>query len=118
MSNFSSTLRQLRKGAKMTQPELANKLGISRSTVSMYELGQREPDFETLEAVADIFNVDMNTLIGKVSFDIPHTSSAQPENIIKIAGRDGSFREKRLDDKGLQALIAFVDLLPDAPDNI
>lgn len=39
-------------------------------------------------------------------------------NIIKIAGRDGSFREKCLDDKGLQALIAFVDLLPDAPDNI
>lgn len=65
MSVFSTMLRQLRKKAGMTQPELAKKLGVSRSTISMYELGSREPDFETLEGIADIFNVDMNTLIGK-----------------------------------------------------
>lgn len=64
MSNFSVILRQLRKDAQLTQPELARRLGISRSAVSMYELGSREPGFETLEAIADAFNVDMNTLIG------------------------------------------------------
>lgn len=31
----------------------------------MYEVGKREPDFETLEAIADLFNVDMNFLLGK-----------------------------------------------------
>lgn len=64
MSNFSENLRYLRKRADMTQPELAQKLGISRSTICMYELGSREPNFETLEAIADIFNVDMNYLTG------------------------------------------------------
>lgn len=64
MSSFSVNLRYLRKRADMTQPELAQKLGTSRSTISMYELGSREPNFETLEAIADIFNVDMNTLTG------------------------------------------------------
>ena len=65
MSDFPFVLKQLRKSAKMTQPELAQKLGISRSAISMYELGSREPDFETMEAIADLFNVDMNALMGK-----------------------------------------------------
>lgn len=49
----------------MTQTELANALDISRSAVGMYENGEREPDFQTLEAIADFFNVDMNRLLGK-----------------------------------------------------
>lgn len=39
-------------------------------------------------------------------------------NIVKIAGRDGSFVEKHLTDKQLQALKSFVDLLPDASDDL
>ena len=60
---FSDMLVYLRKRQKMTQVELAQKLGVSRSTVGMYENGRREPDFETLEAIADIFNVSMSVLI-------------------------------------------------------
>ena len=55
---------------KMSQAELADKLGVSKSTVGMYELGKREPDFETLEAIADLFNVDMNFLLGKVGSEL------------------------------------------------
>lgn len=62
---FSDVLKYLRKREHMTQQELANKLKISRGAVSMYELGQREPDFETLEAIADCFNVSMSVLLGK-----------------------------------------------------
>lgn len=36
---------------------------ISRSTVGMYESGAREPDYETLESIADIFNVDIDYLL-------------------------------------------------------
>lgn len=64
MSNFSETLKRIRKQRKMSQVELASKIGVSRSTISMYEMGEREPDFETLEAIADVFNVDMAYLIG------------------------------------------------------
>lgn len=62
---FKDVLKELRMQADMTQEELASKLGIAKSTVSMYENGNREPNFEQLEAIADIFNVDMNRLIGK-----------------------------------------------------
>lgn len=68
---FKDVLKELRTQAEMTQEELANKLDIAKSTVSMYENGNREPNFEQLEAIADIFNVDMNRLIGKEKNDDP-----------------------------------------------
>ena len=47
------------------QSELAEKIGVSTSTISMYEVGKREPDFETEEKIADFFNTDLNTLRGR-----------------------------------------------------
>ncbi len=64
MNQFPEMLQTLRRQARMTQPELAEKLGISRSAVSMYECGTREPNFAMLETLSVIFNVDMNTLTG------------------------------------------------------
>ncbi len=61
---FKDELRRLRKQDGLTQADLAIRLGIAKSTISMYECGNREPDFETLEAIADYFNVDMNRLTG------------------------------------------------------
>lgn len=62
---FSEILRNLRKKEQLTQDELANKLKISKSAISMYENGNRTPDFETLEAIADFFNVNLSYLIGE-----------------------------------------------------
>ena len=53
MGNFKSVFKELRNKLGYTQDELAEALGLSRSTVSMYENGNREPDFETLEKIAD-----------------------------------------------------------------
>ncbi len=62
---FSETLKELRKREELTQEELANKLEISKSAISMYENGNRTPDFETLEMFADFFNVNLSYLIGE-----------------------------------------------------
>lgn len=62
---FNDVLRNLRKEKHLTQSELATALNISRSAISMYENGEREPDLDTLEAIADYFNVDMNQLTGQ-----------------------------------------------------
>ena len=64
MPNFSSRIKQLRTERGITQEQLASMLKVSRSTIGMYESGKREPDFETSEAIADIFNVDMDFLMG------------------------------------------------------
>lgn len=63
--NFKTRLRRLRNEKRLTQRELSKLLGISHSTISMYEAGYREPKFENLELIADFFNVDIDYLIGK-----------------------------------------------------
>ena len=71
MGQFASILKQLRLQKGITQPQLAERLGISRSAISMYERGEREPDTTTMEAIAALFGVDMNYLYGMptVTFD-------------------------------------------------
>lgn len=65
MGNFHNIFKQLRVASGLTQVEMAEKLGISRSTIGMYETGAREPDFEVLELIADFFNVDIDYLLGR-----------------------------------------------------
>jgi len=47
----------------MTQAEVAEKLGVDRSTYGKYETGQSEPNFETLQKLADIFSTSMADLL-------------------------------------------------------
>lgn len=65
MATFSDMLTYLRKQDGLSQKDLADKTGLTRSAIGMYETGKREPDFETLEVFADFFNVNMDTLLGK-----------------------------------------------------
>lgn len=69
MSDFAATMKKLRIERGMTQDQLARMLKISRSAVGMYEAGKREPDFETCEAIADTFNVDMDYLMGRSNIE-------------------------------------------------
>ena len=86
MPKFSERLRQLRTECGISQQALANSLGdISKSSINMYERGEREPGLEMLEAIADFFNVDMDFLLGKSN--IPNKARAGavlPDNIIQM----------------------------------
>ena len=81
MANFGSILKDLRTSRGITQGELATMLEVSRSTVGMYETGGREPDFETMEAIADIFNVDMDYLMGRSQVERKHPISPPRKEI-------------------------------------
>lgn len=86
MPKFSERLRQLRTERGISQQTLANSLGdISKSSINMYERGEREPGLEMLEAIADFFNVDMDFLLGKSN--IPNKARSRvfpPDNIIPM----------------------------------
>lgn len=72
MANFSDRIKALRTQRGITQEQLAAMLKVSRSTIGMYESGKREPDFEMSEAIADIFNVDMDYLTGRSDIQRRH----------------------------------------------
>ncbi len=67
MSKFSLRLKELRASRGMSQQDLADIIEMSKSSVNMYERGEREPGIETLEALADFFDVDIDYLLGKTN---------------------------------------------------
>lgn len=64
-SSFKERLSELRKEKDISQEKFADLIGVSKSTISMYENGNRTPDFETEEKIADFFNVDLDYLRGR-----------------------------------------------------
>lgn len=54
---MGTKIKDLREKAGMTQTELANKLGLSKSVISAYEKGIRNPSFKILPLIAQTFNV-------------------------------------------------------------
>jgi len=63
--HYGERLKALRSTMGLSQQELAHKLNINRSTYARYELGQTQPDFETLQKIADFFNVTVDYLLGR-----------------------------------------------------
>jgi transcriptional regulator with XRE-family HTH domain len=56
-------LKELRKLRKMTQQRLAIELNMNQNTISRYESGEREADYQTLIRFADFFNVSIDYLL-------------------------------------------------------
>ena len=57
-------LKELRKQFKLSQAELGEALGLSRSAICLYETGKRAPDKETLIKIAAFFGVSLDYLLG------------------------------------------------------
>ena len=113
MAKFSDRLRSLRKEHGLSQQELAKQLRcVSKSSVNMYERGEREPSFETLEVIADYFNVDMDYLLGKTN-----TPNIYRELMAEIREENESGRAKAKDDMfslfGAQHSTASLRLVED-----
>lgn len=62
---FGKRLATLRKEKGISQYEFADRIGFSRGQVANYEQGKREPDYETLQKIADFFNVSTDYLLGR-----------------------------------------------------
>ena len=61
---FADRLKELRKEKNMTQVQLAEALGVSKGTIAMWEIGKREPNFETLNRLSDIFDKRIDYILG------------------------------------------------------
>lgn len=58
-------LKELREENNLTQDEVAEKLSLTRQTISRYETGTIEPPFSTLVKMADIYNCSLDYLGGR-----------------------------------------------------
>ncbi|WP_433958886.1 helix-turn-helix domain-containing protein [Cytobacillus horneckiae] len=85
-------LKILRSERKLTQEELASKIGVTRGTYAHYEINKRQPDYDTLIKLADFFEVSTDYLLKGEDF------YSQAKNILdnpdlQYAARDGEISE-------------------------
>ena len=67
--NLSEKLIQLRKANNMTQEELAERISVSRQSVSKWELGQAIPELEKLVSISEVFHVTTDYLLKPSDLD-------------------------------------------------
>lgn len=84
---FKDRLKELRKRKGLSQVALANKLGLSKSTIGAYETGDITPSVEALNSIADFFNVDLNYLSGKEDGSTYYLDPEAAELAREIANR-------------------------------
>ena len=94
MANIGNTIRELRVHRGMSQAELAERIGKKRSAVGNYESGAREPDLNTLRALAGALNVPVAALLGGDGDEPRQPADLDParRRLLELA-RNGSQRD-------------------------
>lgn len=94
MVDFGSTLKKLRLQENLTQQELANRLGVTKSVVSYYELQERYPSPEILTKLASVFHVTTDYLLGLEQTEAVDLAGLDEEDIITVKRLISSLRAK------------------------
>ena len=101
----------------------ATSIGLNRAAANKWKNGS-VPNGQTLTKLAAFFNVSNDYLLGnaddRASAAYPDSPSPAKDdcNLVRIAARDGSYRERYLTDDQLAALTAILDQMPDVPDDL
>lgn len=87
MVNLCHKIKQVRMDKRMTQLQLAEQLGVTKSMVSAYETATRHPSYEVLVKIAQIFNVSTDYLLGlcgHATIDVSGLSERQMEILLGL----------------------------------
>ena len=86
--SLAKRIAACRKQAGLSQEKLAERMGVSRQTISRWETGEARPDLETFEQLCGVFSVSADALLFGTQ------SPAQPGNLNQPDGREQSRRAK------------------------
>ncbi len=81
---FGENLYNLRKSAKMSQEKLAEKIGVSRQSVSKWENGESYPEMEKIMKLCDIFHCKINDLVHENMVDIDSLDEEIKMSVVKF----------------------------------
>ncbi len=87
MVDFGNRLKTQRLKENMTQAQLAQKLGLTKSVISAYETGMRMPSYDILIHIARIFNVSTDFLLGvenKQELDLSGISQEEIDALLNL----------------------------------
>lgn len=93
-------LKRLRLEKKLTQEELGKKINVTKVSISGYENGNRTPDTETLQKLADFFNVTTDYLLGRTDDPNPPGSDSDNEELGTLAKINQLIKEYGIEQMG------------------
>lgn len=106
--DFNNRLYQLRKQKGLSQEELANRLNVSRQTVSKWEVGDSTPDMEKLIAMSDLFDVSLDKLVMGKEDEEKSSQTTKSELVTVLNEKVLTSKNKKKAKKGLKiAAIIF-----------
>ena len=92
--NFGDKLKMLRNGQKMTQQQLATRLGVAKSIVSYYESGDRFPSYDVLIKISQTFHVTTDQLLGVEKQRMIDVSDLSDEHIAVVEAVINALKHK------------------------
>lgn len=111
---FRDALKMYRKQAGMSQTDLAKALSVGRSTVAMWETGDREPGFDTLGKIAAVLGVPSSALIDdETKVEVKPSIPADYPEITMIARAGRKMSPERRADMLQMLKIAFPEAFKD-----
>lgn len=108
MKDFSANLRYFRKRKKLTQEELASKLGVIRATYWAYEKGSIMPPYDKLEQLADIFGITIDELMGRKTEETD-ISDDLSRLLMKLEKENQLYKGELLNNQSKELLIASIE---------
>ncbi|EOD01034.1 cobalamin-dependent protein [Caldisalinibacter kiritimatiensis] len=84
MNSFGDRLKSLRKTHRLRQKDLADKLGLAQTTIANYEQNTRFPNEKILKEIADIFEVSVDYLLGRVSSPFINNSNIKSQLVFNF----------------------------------
>jgi len=84
---FSEILKQLRIEKNLSQKDVANAIGVDRTTYTKYETGKSQPDFVTMQKLAEFYSVSVDYLLGRTKIRNPYIPEEYAEKH-KVTKRD------------------------------
>lgn len=115
---ISERLKSLREDADLSQKELAKALGVSPSTIGMYESGKRTPDSDMLTRICDFFNVSVDYLLGridnkKITIDSLYGTNKKFSESVETIAAHLDEKAKDITPKKMKLLKSYIDTLFD-----
>ena len=93
--NFGERLKMLRTGQKLSQRELAERLGVAKSVISYYESGDRYPSYDVLVKMAHLFHVTTDYLLDIEKVRMIDVSNLTDEKIDVVVNVIKAFENKK-----------------------
>lgn len=112
---YGDRLKKLRESKKLSQQQLAEKLNINRSTYARYELNQTQPDYETLQRLADFYDVSTDYILTGINTKLTEKDerdvAKRMEKIKQDLAADGglSFYGEPLSEEAKESLLEAME---------